>query len=501
MPDVRSGLPEWIVQKVDSLQKTCDEIYLVGGAIRDLILGIQADDYDFVVKKGAVSAAQTMANAMGGDFYILDKQRQTARAIVAKNNAQIHLDFALFNGKNIIEDLQARDFTINAIALRLPEAGEFLDPTGGKEDLKNKRLKPCSRTAFIDDPVRTIRYVRFLEEMGFDPIPEIEDLIKEALPKLDQVSCERQRDALMDMIRVANLQNAFNYLLDIGLIPTLFPGAEHLKEVALSPPHTYNAWDHTMQVMHYCQQLMMCFDLAPSLPNTHPRIQQALLHLKKYHSSLQIFFQQPVTPGRNKYQLLAVSALYHDYAKGVVEFEFKGERKKFPGHAKRGAKIVRDWAKRNNLSKNETRYLHDIVRMHMKVSRPEMLDEKDNRINIYKFFKRAGDAGILTCILHLADVLTTYEDAMTDDRWIEALSAVEKIFDAYFFHYDEIVDPVPLINGSELMRIFDISPGKQVGYLLGKLQEAQVSKKVSSHDQAVAYVNEIISMNNLEEIS
>lgn len=493
MLNFKESLPIWLMDLSQILITACEEIYLVGGAIRDLLGGREIDDYDFVVKKNAIDAARLTANHLQGDFYILDYQRQTARTIILFKNKYLKIDFALFNGKDIIEDLTRRDFTINAMALRLPVDNDLIDPTGGVKDLKEELLKPCSDSAFIDDPVRTIRFVRFLQEMELQADPSIEKLVKEAAPLLGQVSKERQRDALLDVISVANSRNAFNYMLKIGLISELFPAAEHLSEVKLSFPHTYNAWDHTMQVIYYCQQLMAMLGIAPPLGGYHPRLIDAINRLGRHLEYLKLFFRKNFSSGRTKYQLLILSAFFHDLAKGVVEHQQIEDRMKYPGHAKRGAKLVRDWSKDVNLSNLEGDYLYSSVRMHMKVSWLELNNQAEKNVSIYRFFKRAGEAGVITALLHLADVLTTYEQAITDDRWDEAVSAADIIFDAYFFRYDSLINPIPLVNGRELMRIFNLQPGKHIGDFLEALREEQVSDKIHNRQQALAFLQKQIS--------
>ena len=492
MINIDLSIPQWLIKHVEGLTPECEEIYLVGGAIRNLIRETEIDDFDFVVKTKPNNAARYIANQCNGDFYILDRERQTARAIIEDGERLVKLDFALINGGSIEKDLAMRDFTINAMAIAIPFDNRIIDPTGGIDDLTENTLRPCSATSFIDDPVRTIRYIRFLFEMGMQATAEVEDFVKQAVPLLARVSPERQRDALLDVIKVANAKAAFNEMRKLGLISRLFPGAEKLPDVELSLPHTYNGWDHTMHVIQYSQQFLMELDLAPSRSEIHPRITEAIHRLARYHDKLHSFFLDDISSGSSKYQLLILSAFFHDLAKGIVEYEFKEERKKFPGHARRGAQIVKDWARKYSFSNKEIFYLESIVRTHMKVSRPEMIASDTKNVSIFRFFRRAGDAGILTAILHLADVLTTYENALDDARWDEALMAVDGIFNAYFFHYEELIDPPLILNGKEVMELFNLKPSRKVGELLALLQEAQVSGVVSDRQQGQKFLKELV---------
>jgi len=488
MTDIKASLPEWLKELTKILQPNCKELYLVGGVLRNLMLGKSVEDYDFVVPQNAIECAKKASDILSGKFYILDNERKTARALIPIDSLIIKLDFALIIGNSIFDDLKARDFTINALALRLPHDDSVIDPTGGLDDLRKRRLRPCSSTSFIDDPVRIIRYVRFVEEFDLDFEPKTFKMAQEASWLLDNVSGERQRDSLLQMISVSNVKSAFDLLLEIGCVPYLFAGLDKLNKVELSLPHTYNVWDHTMQVMHYCQQMMAGMELTQSICPVHPRIKQAIAQLKPYQSSIQAFFLDSVSTGRTKYQLLILAALFHDAAKGVVAYQFKEERRKYPGHAKVGAGLIRRWAKDKGFSKKEAAYLYNTILMHMKVSSPKMIKAETKRLFVHRFFKRAGEAGILTAVLHLADVLTTYEAAITDVRWDQALTVVENILNAYFFHYDEIIKPPLLLNGRDVMLQLEIDPGKKVGYLLNKLEEAQVLGLVTDRQSALKYL-------------
>jgi hypothetical protein len=92
----------------------------------------------------------------------------------------------------------------------------------------------------------------------------------------------------------------------------------------------------------------------------------------------------------------------------------------------------------------------------------------------------------------LADVLTTYENALDDTRWDEALMAVDGIFNAYFFHYKELIDPPLVLNGKEVMELFNLKPSRKVGELLTLLQEAQVSGVVCDRQQGQNFLKELV---------
>ena len=161
-------------------------VYLVGGAVRDALLGRPIHDLDFVLERDAIKTARHIADALQADFYPLDSERDTGRVIVTNaDGTHMLMDFASFrgadpstgSGQSLETDLDGRDFTLNAIALKLSD-NSLYDPLGGAMDLKEKRLRACSPSAFTDDPVRILRGVRLAANFGFHILPETRAAMK-----------------------------------------------------------------------------------------------------------------------------------------------------------------------------------------------------------------------------------------------------------------------------------------------------------------------------------
>ena len=136
------------------------EIYLVGGAVRDMLLGRASHDLDFALPSNGISLARRVANTLHADFMVLDDERDTGRVIVTESDdTRAFIDFATYRGSKLEEDLRARDFTINAIAFDL-RTQTLLDPLNGVSDLRAGRIRACSPTSLENDAVRILRGVR-----------------------------------------------------------------------------------------------------------------------------------------------------------------------------------------------------------------------------------------------------------------------------------------------------------------------------------------------------
>ena len=137
------------------------EIYLVGGAVRDMLRNRLSHDLDFALPSNGIAFARKVANVLEADFMVLDADRDTGRVIFSDpDGSRTFLDFATYrNGDTLEADLRARDFTMNAIAYDIHE-GTIIDPLNGASDLGAKTIRACSPTALKDDPVRILRAIR-----------------------------------------------------------------------------------------------------------------------------------------------------------------------------------------------------------------------------------------------------------------------------------------------------------------------------------------------------
>src|SRR5829696_4934604 len=176
------------------------EIYLVGGAVRDMLLNRKSTDLDFALPSKGISLARRVANALHADFMVLDEERDTGRVILFEaDGTRTFLDFATYRGRDLEQDQRARDFTINAIAFDL-RAQTLLDPLNGASDLRAKTIRACSPTSFSDDPVRILRAVRQAAAFQFRIEPDTRKAMKEAARLLPRISPERQRDELFKIL-------------------------------------------------------------------------------------------------------------------------------------------------------------------------------------------------------------------------------------------------------------------------------------------------------------
>ena len=486
-------LPTELEQLLISQQSICGDIFLVGGAIRNSFFKIKVQDYDFIVKDNPVKIAKRIADFFHGNYYVMDKTRGTARALISLNGEKLKVDVAQMVGDSINADLSKRDFTINAIAKRIPATNEIIDPLGGESDILNSILRPCSPTSFEDDPVRVIRAVRFINEFDLSFNSLDIDRLRITAGSLNIVSGERKRDEIVNILDKTDVKQALINMLEFGILEKIFPEVAILEKVELDPPHAHNAWEHTLQVVTYCQQLLDLCSGNIGMKWINPRVDQAFREIKKFQQLISDDLGNPITPERSKRSLLLLAGIFHDTGKGIIEPFIKENRKCFPKHAKVSSRVIKVKAREMGFSKNEIDFLVHIVHFHMKPSQSAFIAQNEKDIHIHRFINKVGPAGVLIGLLHLADVLATYEGTITDERWDRTISVVYNIFDAYYFRFNEIIHPPKIIDGNDLVNEFNLPPGKNIGRLLGLVVEAQVVGAIHNKKQAKKFIDELLA--------
>jgi len=467
------------------------EVYAIGGYLRDQLLNKFNNDLDFVVKRNSIKAAREIADFFGGDFYLLDKKRETARALIPLADQQFIVDIALINGEDIYEDLKKRDFTFNAMAKNIYEPDVVIDPLGGQFDLQFKRLVPCSESSFSDDPVRTLRAVRFIRNLGLDFDSKIEPAIISAAKDLNTISSERIRDEVCQILGLYDFERSYELMTKFGISDQIFPEIKILKEIAPKFPHAHNVLTHSFRVVGYVRYFLDCI-LDPEIKSEDdfPGEVQTLIY--KYREPLIGYLKRFNTLNFSIYPLIALAGLYHDSAKPYIAPVEDEGKIVYPNHDKKGAEIVRKRMKALAFSNEDINFVDKIIKHHMSAYLKSIgTDENPNR-DIYRYFQVAKDSGIMIGIFHLADIIATYEDELPQFRWEAAISSVEKIFNAWFNHFDDVISPAKLVTGDEIIEEFGESPGKKIGLILQKIREEQAAGMVPDKDFALDYAKRMI---------
>jgi len=208
-----------------------DSAFIVGGAVRDILLGNEKKDIDIAIKGDSLNIAKDFAKDRRGSFVLLDADFQTAR--VVKNG--YFLDISAMRGNSIHDDLSERDITINAMAIPLSEVksqesevrSRTIDPFNGKNDLADKIIRMVSEENLIKDPLRILRIYRFAAALNFSIEDDTLSAAERLAPLISSVAVERIAEELRYIVRLDNSYKTMKALLDNKILANIFP---ELKE-------------------------------------------------------------------------------------------------------------------------------------------------------------------------------------------------------------------------------------------------------------------------------
>jgi tRNA nucleotidyltransferase/poly(A) polymerase len=489
------NFPPLLDKVINALPRNAD-VYLVGGALRDLLTNRLSPDFDFAVPSRGISLARGVANALKADFMVLDDERDTGRVIITNDDGSFtYLDFATFRGATIAEDLRDRDFTVNALALNLRDL-TVLDPLDGANDIRAKIIRACSPTSLSDDPVRILRGVRQAAAFGFSIEKNTRDLMKQAAQKIASVSIERLRDEIFKMLDGPKASASIRALEMLGVLGRLMPELLEMKGVMQSPPHIHDVWTHTLTVLDQLEDLLSLSLRRNFDPERTSDLFMGLVSMKigRYRGQIAEHFSRPLNPNRSHRSLLFFAALYHDVCKPGTRTIDETGRVRFFDHDLKGADVVAERARSFNLSNDEVERLSLIVRHHMRfhffADRLEKENQPPSRKAVYRFFRDSGAAGVDLILLALADLRGTRGSDLTQQTWAVYLDIARLLLENYWERPAEVVNPPRLLDGNDLMKELNLQPGRVIGQLLESIRENQAAGKIVDREQALDFARE-----------
>lgn len=470
------------------------ETYLVGGAVRDLLSGRGVHDFDFVLKQDTVKAGRAVARALDAPLFVLDDERQTVRVILQQPDAlPFYIDFAVFQGETLEDDLRLRDYSLNAMALPVTDLAALRDPCGGLADLRSKKLRACSPTALTSDPIRVLRGVRMAMAYNLSILPETAALMRLAAPLLSAASAERRRDELFKIFNLPRVITAVRLMDQLGLVMQVFPDLETLKHTPQSPPHVFDVWEHTLHTLESLEDLLNILTAPPDQENGGSLILGlASMCLGRFRQPLAEHLRQEICPGRPARWLLLLSALYHDAGKPATRTQGADGRHHAYGHEVHSARAAFSLGEGLALANAETARIELTTRNHMRLHHLAWRGEHASRRAIYRYFRDNGEAGLDICLLSLADTLATYHTTLPVATWEHELELVRSMFEAWWERPEECVRPRPLVNGKDLIEAFSLTPGPLVGRVLESLREAQATGHITTREQALEHARHTI---------
>lgn len=478
----------------DVLAEKGIQAYVVGGFVRDVLLGREVADIDIAVTPDALEIASRVATALGGKYVLLDEVNGLGRVVLSDKEApavqgQWVLDFSTFKG-DIEQDMARRDFTIDAMAIELEKfvsrpfgRSLLIDPFHGWDDLRQGVIRAVTDTAFESDPARLLRAVRLAGELGFSIDNKTEALIKRHSYLVARVAGERIREEMLQLLAVSQAGQWLRYLTEMGLLTAMIPELAQTKGSEQPKEHFWDVFDHSIEAVGAVGFLLR--------QGAWKYAGEEVLALAPWSASLCQYFEQEVSSGSTRGLLLKLAALLHDIAKPQTRAFDADGRLRFLGHAKEGAVVAAGILERLRFSAKEIRLVEIMVEHHLRPAQLSQTGLPSHRA-IYRYFRDTGDAGIATLFLSLADHLATRGPRLNLAQWQEHTQLIGYVL-TQRFEQESLVVPPKLVNGHDLVDIFGMRPGPKVGKLLEAVREAQGAGELSTRQEALSYIDYLIT--------
>jgi poly(A) polymerase len=440
--------------------------WIVGGAIRDALVGERVSDADLALERGREeSAARAIAKVAGGTAFRLSEEHATWRAIAPTDGW--HVDVVALRAETIEDDLRARDFTVNAIARPL-EGGELIDPTGGVADSQTRLLRAASEDAFRDDPMRLLRAARLAARHDLAIEPGTAELARAAAALAADPAGERQFAELRGIVAGPRPLRGIELMDELDLTAVVLPELEALRGVVQNPNHHLDVLGHTLAVLEEWLGLERNLeDFAGELA-----------------SEIEAFLDEPLADELSRREALRFGALFHDLGKPETRNEGAGYVT-FIGHDEVGARIIAEICRRLRVSRKLSVNLQGLALHHLRLG--FLVHQRPlSRRTVYDYLVATEPVSADVTLLTVADRLAARgEGPLASPEMIEAHLdlAREMLRDALAWHRDG--PPRPPVSGDDLARELGIEPGPELGRVLEDLRAETFTGEISSRAEAI----------------
>ena len=422
----------------DELAQEALPSYLVGGTVRDLLLGRASRDVDLAVAQDALGIGRRLANRLGGAFVPMDVERDVARVVLGRGQHSEHIDLTGFRGSDLAGDLWARDYTVNAMAIGLSgdERGCLFDPTGGADDLRERRLRLPGPEAMRDDPLRLLRGLRIAAMLEFRMDAQAWSSAQEAVPLLGQVSAERVRDEFWQILQLEDVAKVLEQAHELGAFKEVLPSV---------------VWDNT------------CGPVLETLARFGAGRGPLWHALAPDSEALLADAMRPIAGDRIVWPTLMLAGLV-----GVCSSQAPDA-------------CARTAATRMALSRRESQ----LVNRALDAREGTLLSHQDrpaDDLALHRLFRTNGWAAVVAALLCGASASSSNDE---QSNW--CMERARQVVAAWYRRHTQVVAPPQTVTGADLVRELGITPGPRVGWTLRAIQEAQVLGVVSDSPQALRY--------------
>lgn len=441
-----------------------NQIYLVGGSVRDALMDKDFIDRDLIVTDcDARDFSLKVAEFFNGTFIPLDEENKIYRVVLEDKINYLDITNPVEN--DLEKDVLRRDLTINAIVVDI-RTGEIPEICNGfTDDFNNKLIKSVRDENFIDDPLRLLRIFRFYSLYGFDIDTKLFELVKKYANLITQPAKERVQFELMKLFSGKYVSETLLIMNKCGILELIFPFVKELKLVPPNLHHHLCLFEHSVETV---KQVGLIYENSSSIVKEH--------------------MDRVDFGGFSRLAHLRLAAFMHDIGKfSTWTIEEDTGRHRFIKHEDVGAKMCVPILKKMCFSNKQIDYISYIIKKHMYptavVSSPELSEKV-----MMRYVRKSEDNAIDNIIIAKADRLSALGPEITPEIVEENISSLNNLLQ-FYLNSRETLKPLPkLLNGNEVMQILNIQPSPKLGVIMKELNEAQISGDVLTKEDAIKFV-------------
>jgi len=431
-------------------------LFIVGGWVRDHLLGRTSYDYDFIVAGDARSLSEEIARRIGGSPFAMGHEAPYTYRIVVEGKT---IDLVSQETSGLAADLSRRDFTINTLVYSF-DREKLIDPHGGFSDLSQKVIRMLSPAVLHADPLRMLRAVRFCTVLdGFRIAGKTEEEIRRHAGELAASAGERVREEIDRILLSGRAAAGMERMRSLGLLFVVFPELQPLAGLAQGPYHHRDALEHTLEVLgrvdgleELCRAFSFSFELE-----------------------------------REERRVLAYAALFHDLGKKVSCTVDAEGTPHFYGHEKSGAEIAGVVTDRYAFPKDRAERIRRLVRYHVRGL--GLVKDGFTEKALRRIIARVQEDLPLHVLLSLADRRSA-RGRNYKEMEKRTVALGQALLDLYAVEGREVLSPPVLVTGEDVMEVLGIPPGPAVGEMLSKIRNLQIDREIGTREEALEFLRD-----------
>jgi poly(A) polymerase len=461
MNNITDSLRKWFDRQAPGLSP----LYLVGGTVRDLLLNNLPKDIDLVCRN-AKEIASDIAKRKNAALVPMEKKPdEPCYRIVNRQTPDNFLDITEMRGETIYEDLDHRDFTINAVAVKINQdctLGDMIDPLNGAGDIAKKIVRMINEKSIVSDPLRILRAIRFSAMLDFSVEHTTLEEIGRSANLLKDVSSERIMGELCLILKSHGSSRFFRQMDDLGILEIIFPEIVPMKGCAQNGFHHKNVWEHSLLVMESCEEIIS--------------------NSSKYFKDLSAGVAETLAQN-DRLPLLKLAALLHDTGKPATRgLNPDTGRITFYGHDEEGAKLVGLIADRLKMSGRSRDFMVLMAAEHLHIL--HLASNVVKSSTKMKWFRKMGDDSVPAIILSMADVMGILgPDATEEYRERHMEWSTESVIN-YYKEIKAKIESPDLITGHDLI-VLGMKPGPEIGRVLARVRDARDAGEIAAREDAI----------------